>query len=40
MIINWFKKHVLKLNTEKKEERKIVIDSVLEWTIFIEEFGA
>lgn len=38
-MINWLKR-ILKLNKEKKEERKIVIDTVLEWTIFIEEFGA
>ncbi len=36
-MLNWIKK-LLKLN--KEEKHVVTIDTVLEWTIYVEEFGA
>ena len=36
-MLNWIKK-LLKLN--KEEKHAVTIDTVLEWTIYVEEFGA
>lgn len=33
-------KRFFKLNKKKEEKRVITIDTVLEWTVYIEEFGA
>ena len=38
-MLNWIKK-ILKLNKKKEEKRVVTIDTVLEWTIYVEEFGA
>lgn len=39
-MIKWLK-NLLKLNKEKKEEKHVItIDTVLEWTVYIEEYGA
>lgn len=37
-MLNWIKKHFLKLN--KEEKHVVTIDTVLEWTVYIEEYGA
>lgn len=37
-MIKWLK-NLLKLNKEKKET-VVTIDTVLEWTVYIEEYGA
>lgn len=38
-MLNWIKK-ILKLNKKKEEKHVVTIDTVLEWTIYVEEFGA
>ena len=38
-MLNWIKK-LLKLNKKKEEKRVVTIDTVLEWTVYIEEYGA
>lgn len=36
-MLNWIKK-LLKLN--KEEKYVVTVDTVLEWTVYIEEYGA
>ena len=38
-MIKWLK-NLLKLNKKKEEKRVVTIDTVLEWTVYIEEYGA
>jgi len=38
-MIKWLR-NLLKLNKKKEEKHVITIDTVLEWTVYIEEFGA
>lgn len=38
-MLKWIKK-LLKLNKNEEEKRVTTIDTVLEWTVYIEEYGA